>query len=340
LPIGTLKTNIKDLIVEAGISEQLLEITADTIYVVYGGSMSMKPTSPIPGLGYGDNIINYIPNGVQFAFDGGSADIDIDVFKDLSSSGSVLYPSNPQIYLTMHNYIGADINVDVHEIKSYGNGEKNAVFSNGETSYSINVGSAVTAGESVSHTEVLDKTNGRIHDLFSNSPERISYDFGVNLQTPDDGKPHFIVNGKYVDLEYKIKIPMTFSAGTRLSSADTLDLDLSGEAFINNIDELILWINFENRVHATIDLELVFLNEYKNVIPSINRKFHINASPAEGTHTLKFNKTEFDDAKQTKYILLKTILKVDAGSGEVNIHPSDFITFKLSAYSKVSINNI
>jgi hypothetical protein len=349
LPIGTLNTAIIDFIEGAGIKSELLQIDPDTIYVVYAGSMRLNPVSPIPGLGNSE-IITGIPPGIQFAIDGGSESIDIDIFKDLASGGSVLYPSNPRVSCTMRNYMGADITVDVNGIASEGNGQrKQAIFSNGNASYPVNLESAPEPRAYSTKSVTFDRTNGQIHELFSIAPERLSYDFSVNLNVPNDGKSHFIVNGKYVDVDYEIRIPLTFGPGTKLVNADTLSFDLSGEDFISNIDELTLWIDYESSLRTLVDLDVLFLDSNMKEIPSIEKHFHMDAAPegretresptpypyAKGSFSLSFSSSQFDDARKARYAVLKSTVKTD--SEEVNIHPSNHIKLKLSAYSKVNI---
>jgi hypothetical protein len=350
LPIGTLKTNITDFIKRAGI-EDPLQTGTDTIYVAYNGSMSLEPMHQIPGMS--ENNIFYIPQGlpIEFGFLGGEASVDIDVFKNLESSGSVLRPSNPKVYLTISNYIGANIDININSIKSYGPNQQtaSAIFKNNGTSYVINVESAPKPHQSTLTKVTFDKTNGKIHELFAISPERISYDFSVNLNVSNDGNSHFLVPNKFVDIDYEIKIPFTFSAETRLASADTLDLDLSGEDFINSLDELKLWINYANRLRTTVDLEILFLDEHKELIPTIKKEFHMDAAPvsggtnqkdalpAEGSFEISFDKNEIDDAKKTRYVILKSIFRTGASESEINIHPSDYVNLKLSAYLKVNI---
>ncbi|MDR1897155.1 MAG: hypothetical protein LBR10_10235, partial [Prevotellaceae bacterium] len=164
-----------------------------------------------------------------------------------------------------------------------------------------------------------------------------------------DGKQHFILKDKFVDVFYEVKIPLTFGAGTRIVRTDTMDFDLSGDDFINNLDELRIWIDCKNRFRAAVDLEVLFLDEYKREIPSIQRGFTINpatpagganqrdAQPSEGTFEIKFNSNEIDDAKRTSYVALKYVLKTDQNSGDVNIHPSDYISLKLDAYATINL---
>jgi hypothetical protein len=337
MPIGTLKTEIMDLIKESGIPEDVLDIRNDTIYVVYEGSMSLKPTGTIPGLIEGE-ILKPIPPGIRFTFENGSKDIDIDVFRDLAKNGSALYPANPQVILRIKNYVGAEIDIDVNGINSYGNNgsQKHATFGNGATSYKIHVGGANVPNEYVTQSAIFDKTNGKIDELFSIAPERMSYDFSVDLNVPNDGKEHFIIGGKYVDLDYEIRIPLTFSAGTRLSSGDTLDFDLSGDSFVSDLEELKLWIDYENGVRMSVELDLLFLNEDKEDI-GIKRNFRLDASSAnQPPITFEFEKSEFETAKKARYVILKTALEVGADSEVVNIRPTDYINLKLSAYSKIN----
>jgi hypothetical protein len=350
LPIGTLKTGIIDFLEGAGIPEDLLQIGQDTIYVVYSGKMQLNSPSEIPAFGNSD-YISYIPPGLTFEFDGGSESIDIDIFKDLASSGSVLRPSRPRISCTVRNYIGADITVEINSIKSFGSQqEREAVFSNGENSYSISLGSAPERGEHSSRNVTFDRTNGQMDKLFSNSPERISYDFSVDLTVPEGGG-HFMVKDKYVDVDYEVRIPLTFSPGTQLIYADTLDFDLSGDSFINNIDNLTIWIEYENSLRTTVDLDVLFLDENREVIPGITQKFQMKAAPAaretrespmpysfaKEELSFSFNSSQFNDARKARYAALKSTLKTDSSNSEVNIHPSDHINLKLSAYSKVNI---
>jgi hypothetical protein len=349
LPIGTIRTGIIDFIEGAGIDSAVLVVKPDTIYIVYEGMMSLSPAIPL--FEYGGDVINIPPGfSIPFVFDGGVGNVDFDVFKNLESNGSVLIPSNPKIYCTIRNYLGADIGIDINGITSYGNGREDAIFRNGASEYSISVGSAPEPHKYTERKETFDQTNGRMRDLFAISPERMFFDFSADLTIPNDGNTHFIVKDKYIDVDYKVEMPMTFARGTQLAYADTLEFDLSGEDFINELDELMLWIDYENRLRTTLSLDVLFLDKYKNVIPSITKEFTMDAAPAysgtdmqkappaKGSFTpVSFDKSKIDDAKKTYYVVLKSVLKTDDSNDEVNIHPTDYISLKLSAYSKINI---
>jgi hypothetical protein len=353
LPIGTINTSIIDFIEGAGINN--FEVKSDTIYIVYEDNMSLDPQLTI---NYGGLDVITLPSpsyglplgfNIPFGFSGGNGSIDIDVFKDLAASGSVLRPSDPRIYCTIHNYLGANININIDGITSYNeNGEReDAIFSGGSTSSVISVGSAPAPNSETVHKVIFNKINGEMNRLFSNSPERLFFDFNVNLAVPENG---FIVKDKYIDLDYKVEIPMTFANGTQLAYADTLEFDLSGEDFINDLDELKLWIDYENRLQASISLNILFLDKYKNVIPGIAKENLTmnaappysgtdmqNAPPTKGSlNPVSFDQNKINDAKKTYYVVLKSILKID-GNNDVNIHPSDYINLKLSAYTKINI---
>lgn len=340
LPIGTLKMDIMSLITEAGIANDLIEINDNTISVVYRGSMSIEPALPIPGFS-NEDVIYSIPEGIELAFAEGEKSIDIDVFEAIASSGSILYPANPQIRLQIKNYIGANVDIDVNKISTYDSEgrQTNATFANGDTSVKIQVEGAATPYEYAAHSETFDKINGKLNELFSIAPSRLSCDFRVNKIVPTGDRQHFIVNGRYIDFDYEIKLPMTFSAGTQLVSSDTLDF-----FDISNLDELALWIDYENGISATIGLDILFLDEYKQVIPDIDRHFRIKAAETAafsnaslGSLSLMFDSSEFDAAKKARYVVLTTGLKVDSGSNEVSIRSTDYINLKLSAYAKVNI---
>jgi hypothetical protein len=340
LPVGTLKTSIMDLITEAGIPKNLLEISDNTIYIVYKDSMSLEPEPPVPDFS-NEGVIYSIPEGIKFTLAHGEESIDIDVFETLASSGSVFYPADPQIRLDIKNYIGANIDIDVNGITSYSSDGRhsNATFGNDANSYKIHVEGAPAPNRYTAHSETFDKDKGSLHKLFAIAPNRLSYDFSVDLTVPDDGEQHFIVNGKYVDLAYELRLPMTFDAGTQLASADTIDFDLSGDDFVSNLDGLTLWIDYENGIPATAGLDILFLDEYQQAVPGIDqRSFHIkapqtNSNASTGTLTFNFKSSELDAAKKVRYTVLKTVLKVS----EVSLRPADYINLKLSAYSKINI---
>jgi hypothetical protein len=354
LPIGNLKTGVNDFIKGAGIDDPL-QASSDTLYFVYRSSISLSPSIPV--LDFDDNgVMDNIPADIQFTIDGGRADLAVSLFRNLESRGSALYFSNPKFYFTVHNYIGTDITVDINRIFSYNSRtgqQETAVFdSEGSTSYRINVASAPAPHEYSVSNELFDRTKGRTDKLFSIAPERISYDLGITFDVPDDGNHHFLVRDKYVDIEYEIRIPFTLGPGTRLANVDTLEFDLSGEGFVNNIGNLTLWADYKNSLQTTIDLDFVFLDEYKHEIPDITRHFHMNAAPsvtrdvmprparqvATGDFELQFNENEFDNARKAKYVILKSILRTDnQGNDDVNIHPQDYIDLKLSAYSKINL---
>ncbi|MDR1583203.1 MAG: hypothetical protein LBS55_08110 [Prevotellaceae bacterium] len=343
LPIGTLKTEILDFIKGAGIDSSILEIGTDTIYAKYGGNMSLRPVVDIPFV-VGSDVITNLPPGfgsIDFALDSEEASMDIDIFTDLESSGCALYPANPTIYCKIRNYIGADINIDINKISSHrGNEEKSANFG-ANASYNVEVGKAPAQNKYTDGTMIFNKTNGKINELFAIAPDRISYDFGMELEVPEGD--FFMMKDKYVDIDYEVKIPFTFSAGTRLSNENILDFDLSGDDFISNLDNLILWIDYENRLGTTVKLEIQFLDENKNEIQDITKIDQMDAAtesgkdakPKTGTLEFKLDKDEVNDAKATHYIMLKSTLEVE--DGDVNIHPTDYINLKLSAYLKVNI---
>jgi hypothetical protein len=344
LPIGTLNTNIIDFIRGAGTGDPLqIEISADTVYIVYKDLMSLNPVSSIPGLENAD-VITDIPAGIRFAFDGGTADIGMNLFKNLAAGGSILILANPIVYCTMRNYIGADVTIDINSVISEGSDQQKwAKFDNGNTGYSIDLGSAPEQNSYSSRNEIFDRTNGQMHELFSIAPELISFDFSVNLAVPNDGNPHFIVKDKYVDMAYEVRIPLTFGPGTQLVNADTLAFDLSGEGFINNIDNLTLWIDYTNSLRTTVDLDVIFLDGYRREIQGITKLFHMDAAAtatqsATGLFPLTFDGNEFDNARKAQYAILKSVIKTDnQNNGSVNIRPADCINLKLSAHSKINI---
>jgi hypothetical protein len=355
LPIGTLNTEIINFLKGAGIADELKGTDTDTIYVEYTDVMSLQPTSPIFDYIEGD-VITEIPEGLRFGFDGGSASVDLNFFDNLASSGNVLILANPMILCTIKNHIGANVSIDINSLTSENNegDQRHAIFSNGDTKYSVDVESPQRPHEFRYQNVLFDRTNGQIHNLFAISPSRLSFDISVDLVVPNDGQNHFIVKNKYVDVDYKVKIPLTFDQGTMLSNSDTMELDLSGDGFINNLDGLTLWIDYTNSLRTTIDLDILFLDEHGIEIPDITKQhsFHMDAStasggsgeymsrikPATGSFTLSFDDSKADEAQKVRYAILKSTLKTDNQNNEsVNIHPKDYIKLKLSAYSKVNI---
>jgi hypothetical protein len=374
LPIGQLKTGIMDFIQSAGIDVAELDTISnpDTIYFTFGDTMSFKAnftgddlsgltelalilgrTPTLEDLFDEDGVAHYVPDGINFSIPSEESSHRLDFFQTLEAQGGKLYFDNPQFSFTIDNYIGADITVKINEIKasnSIKDTVQKAIFDDEEgattTSFSFVVEKAPEPRKYKSAKKVFDKHIGKTDKLFAIAPNEISYDFGIDFKT---GEGSFLVKDTCVDVEYEVKVPFTLGPGTKFSKSDTMQLDLSGNGFIGNINNFILWIDYENSLQTTLDLDFKFLNENNELIDGLEKKhFEMKGATSMSTVSssnrpaekdvlkLEFKGDEVEKAKATRSILLQFTLKTPE-TGTANINPKDYINLKLSAYTKVNI---
>ncbi|MDR2626908.1 MAG: hypothetical protein LBC40_02625, partial [Dysgonamonadaceae bacterium] len=294
-----------------------------------------------------DNIVLEPVNGNKY----------MGVFESLNDSSALLF-ANPSFKCEVHNYIGIGATLTVENIQTYIAGNSSsyvaAYFNNEKPTYPIVLPPAPKPdNESSGKTTVLfDKNNGQIDQLFFRDPppNHIDYNFSI---IPSTGDGFFVKGGKkYIDVIVDARLPLSFNSGTRVYSVDTLELDLTTDIDLSAGQKFALFLDYENRFCVGLDLDVQFMDENKNPIPSLAQKNTMeaadtwtniaNAKPKTGSIQFVFEGNQLNDMKKVKYVAFKSDAKT-AGFGNpnstetVNIHPDDYIKFTISAFGKFEI---
>jgi hypothetical protein len=274
-------------------------------------------------------------------------DANIGVFNGLEESGSLLSFSNPTLVCNVYNYIGVPGTFKIDSLQTYSESEgydevSEAEFEGGKKSYEKELMAAPSPNQPSSPTSItFDKNNGSIDRLFfqDKHPNHIKYNFSFDV----GNDPGFLIlkDNKYIDVVVEARLPLSFNDGTQLNNRDTLDMDLSGNSAVKSVEDLIFWIDYENRFGVNIELDVRFLDENRRELESLSNVHEIKSAdvrrntaddqPKLGKIEIKFDKNQLSDLKKTHYIVLATTTTTTSGV-EVSIHPKDYLKLTFSFY--------
>jgi hypothetical protein len=271
------------------------------------------------------------------------------IFNALKKTASTLQFSDPSIKCDIYNYIGLGGTLTIDHIETAaGNAPVHqAIFDGNKKTYNITLEQSQKPNTSAGRKTVqFDKNNGQIDQLFFGDKHPDSIRYAFSFQSND--APGFLVvkDSKYIDVIAEARLPLTFNAGTVFNNNDTLDMDLSGSGPIQDIGNIVLWFDYENRFRVGVDLNIKFLDEKGNELPTLARHEKMeaaqwtnvaNAQPKQGTIRIDFDEDILNDLRKTRRIVLATQTKTSGQQTGVSIHPQDYFQVGLSVYSKFEI---
>jgi hypothetical protein len=271
--------------------------------------------------------------------------INIDFFNNVMPKGSVLHFSDPIIKCTALNYVGVNSIFKVNYIKATSKTGQTvyAQFNNQTTqTYSFNLAAATVPHKYTPTTQIFDRQTGGTYQLFLIEPSTLSYSFS-NQTIPVAGQNNFVVANKYVNVLLETKLPFSFDEGSLLVTNDTLNLDLTGQGKINDVNNAILRINYANRLPVAATISAVFLDANHSVITSLTKSFNLISAPinslgyttgeTDGSLYIKFDTANFTDATKVKYVNLKTLITGADANSKISFSPTDFIHLKIDLFA-------
>jgi hypothetical protein len=273
-----------------------------------------------------------------------SEELKIRVFHDIAPQGSRLLFTDPIINCEVRNYIGLNDEINFEYIKAVGLPGSNpaeiyADF-NGSPSTTLTVAAAPAPFQYASTFERFDYQNGKTDNLFTIDIDYISYKLDNNSSAPT-GSTEFIIMDKYLDILMETKMPLIFNAGTVLITSDTLNFNMISGTASDIADDVKLRVDFENGLPIKSDLEVVFLDENKNLLPALTKKLNVvaaktddNGAVIEVSQTLihlNFDESTWNDFNNAKYIVLNNQFTSDK---KVKFSKTDYIRINLDFYGK------
>lgn len=190
----------------------------------------------------------------SIAIPSGRLDLDMSV---LDEFGGGLNLVNPRIELEVVNGVGAPANV-YFGIGAFENGQLGETLTFNEGYVALQYPAA--AGEQVDYVQTMDKSNSNIVDFVASLPsDFLMYDGRIVVNpagaTPDE--ENFISMDSRVQLDVNVVLPLEVQAND-LVITDTLDVDFDLDAEVN---EAILWIDYENNIPFEVVAELIFIDQ-------------------------------------------------------------------------------
>jgi hypothetical protein len=272
----------------------------------------------------------------------GPASLDIDLFKNVQGNFNL---ENVKFNIEAENFIGADAQVKINELQSVNTRKNTTISLTGnynnaplliQRATDLNGNLPVTPSYS---SLSINSQNSNINSYINNLPDKINYSF--LLETNPNGNvsnyKDFIYDGKFLNLNMNIEMPLQFSA-TGISLADTVDLDLN-QNNIENIQSAILYLIADNGFPLESSIELTALDEAGNPTFKLldgSQKISAGVLDSNGKVNLKkrsklripLDKNQIDLLIKTKKIKIVSTFDTKPDMNSIKIYDS----YKIDSY--------
>ena len=279
-------------------------------------------------------------------------EINIDFFDRFFTEGTSLHFYNPIINCTIKNHIGITTEFDVNYIHVYDeNGNSVCADFNGSPGHSYTLERSHQLYEPSSTLVTLDRSMGATNRLFQIVPKKFVYSFKTKTLA-EPGEKHFIITDNYVNVLLDFQLPLTFDKGSTLVTRDTLNINLSDFSNKTKINDLVLRVNYTNKLPAKSILFAQFMDENKKPVAEIGEKqLEMKSSPVDtrgnatadvnATAYFKLNQNEMAATSKIKFVVLKVAIKGMDENSLISLHPKDYIRLKADLYinGDISLSN-
>ena len=280
----------------------------------------------------------------QQKYEVGPASLDIDLFKNVQGNFNL---ENVKFNIEAENFIGADAQVKINELQSVNTRKNTTISLTGnynnaplliQRATDLNGNLPVTPSYA---SLTINSQNSNINSYINNLPDKINYSF--LLETNPNGNvsnyKDFIYDGKFLNLNMNIEMPLQFSA-TGISLADTVDLDLN-QNNIENIQSAILYLIADNGFPLESSIELTALDEAGNPTFKLldgSQKISAGVLESNGKVNLKkrsklsipLDKNQIDLLIKTKKIKIVSTFDTKPDMNSIKIYDSYKIDFYLT----------
>ncbi len=274
-----------------------------------------------------------------------TGDFELDFFKEILPEGSVIYLTDPSIKCSINNYNGIGLSLNLDYIKARKrDGSEVALDFNGSPSTIISVNPAVTPYQSVCSTVTFDRNYGKLNEILNTNLENIAFSFTAGTKT-DNTTNQFLLKDKNLDIDLDVKVPLSFDKGSILLAKDTLKMDIASLPSEVKLEDLLLRLNYANKLPVKAKLGVEFLDSNKNTISTIKPKSYVlnsatvdnsglATSETEGLINVKFNNAELSSIPKIKYLTLKTEVTGATSDSRISFSAKDYIRFKVDIFVK------
>ncbi len=276
-------------------------------------------------------------------------EFEMDIMKNILTEGSVLYLTNPSITCHMNNYNGfdTDFNIDYFKSKNKDMSETVADFK-GSPSFKFTLERSLWPGMYKTSTMTFDKDNGSLNRLLTTNLTGLSFGFSFDSKA-DENDNQFIFLDKNIDMLVDIRIPVSLDKGSMFLTRDTFEVDLSEITKKADLKDILLKIDYVNKLPLKAQIEVEFLDAEKNIIRSIPKKKYSIASPevnsqgyatkeANGQLDIQFAQSKLSAIENVKFIEIGTTTSGCDALTPVTFTTNDFIRLRANLYVKGNFN--
>jgi hypothetical protein len=297
----------------------------------------------------GDTIFLRYYTELDFLVNPGSDNVgyqDINVFQDVKPDGSILYFSNPVFNCKVKNSGNTPITFDIKLVLG---------MKEGYDSIPIDKSYTIVVPENQTIMQRFDRVTGETHRIFQIGdpetgvgPDIMKYYFSHNAQSNND-----------IFADMTVKLPLSFDRGSKMIFRDTLSLNLESykdeaQDYDDYIEKVIVSLDYINKMPVDGITEFIFLDKNNVPVTGLHPRVskldraslkpvpmqggdmtNITQKETNGTMYIKFEKSEWEIAKNITSMLVKTTL----ANPDKNIHirPDDFLQFKVKLYVEGNI---
>lgn len=203
------------------------------------------------------------------------------------------YLTDPRLKLITNSTVGLPIEI-VTEFIGENNDRQRVDLNNDPFLIQASPAPGVVAVSNLS----LDPTNSDITEFLANIPQKIYYSGSIQIN-PDgpSANPNFISNTSNVVLDFEVDVPMEFRLeDMRLDqTVEDIGADLEN---LDNLDELTVFFQSENRLPFDLNLRVSFINALGDSINGFDLPL-LSAAPVDGNGrvtgpTIEENPVVFD----------------------------------------------
>ena len=246
------------------------------------------------------------------------------------------------------NEIGVDIEVDISNLVGHNS------FNNTDVALAapiinktLNLNRATETGNPANRVNasnyqtLLDKNNSNVTEFFSNLPNELTYQIGINLNPLGNvsGSNDFVYDSTGIAIELDAEIPVKLSANN-LTIVDTSDfnLDATSQDDIKKIQSGYLNVHANNWFPFSLESQFYMVDENNVIIDSVFATPQILSSgvpvsgrvldPTSSILQAKISGSKIDNLYKTKYIISK--LKINTpGTEKLQIYDNYLIDLKI-----------
>lgn len=224
--------------------------------------------------------------------------------------------ARPEIIFNITTQIAANWEISTKGLYTTNEkGEKGWAMFNGQHSWKKSFPSLIdlnpsTLGDSATYSFTFNETDslGHIDNLFSISPSRLVYQFGLDFMDPQRYPQVRIPKQTKIDVDMLVDMPLEFNPGVLFTYADTLrDLDFEGltvDSAQLPKTEIFLVLNAYNEMPITVVGDLRFLDKNGTDLNILAKPLQFAAKDSS-KQVIEFHEKDINKLSATKSILVK-----------------------------------